>query len=193
MYASFKEDMLKLQKTNRELDKDRKQWKARSQSQLETILRMTEANETLKQENLNIEKKRLALEKLCRQLQQERIDYMKKMKELDVSLTLEATAEASDSNTLSPRSVSPESNENLKINNQHDVNIQDAVSQTDFPLILCHLPICPPANEPEDRFYLDLEEGKLMQFKVDIRPVHNLYVDMIENVSFKICFKLTSQ
>lgn len=188
MYASFKEDMIKLQKTNRELDKDRKQWKARSQSQLDTILRMTEANETLKQENLNIEKKRLALEKLCRQLQQERIDYIKKMKELDVSLTPEASAEPSDGRTLSPRSISPDSNENPKLNNQHVMNIHDAVSQTDFPSIIRRLPIRPPANEPDNRFYLDLEEGKMMRFKVDIRPVHDRYVDFIEDVSIVTFF-----
>lgn len=183
MYATFKEDMVKLQKTNRELDKDRKQWKARSQSQLDTILRMTEANETLKQENSNIERKRLALEKLCRQLQHERMAYIKKLKDFNVPpLTPESPNECSET-TISPRSPSPESNGNVKIIDNCEMNVKDAIAQTEFPSIVRCLPVSPPASGPDDRLYIDVEEGKMMRFKVDIRPVHNRYLEVLENVS----------
>lgn len=182
MYANFKEDMVKLQKTNRELDKDRKQWRARSQSQLDTILRMTEANETLKQDNLNIEKKRLALEKLCRQLQHERMTYIKKLKDFNVLLAPESSNECADI-TIPPRSPSPESNGNMKIDDNCQTNVKDAVAQTEFPSVVRCLPVRPPTSAPEDRLYIDVEEGKMMRFKVDIRPVHNRYLEMLENVS----------
>lgn len=180
MYEIFKKDMFKLQKTNKELSKDRQQWKARSQGQIDTILRMTEAVETLKLENSNIEKKRSALEKLCRQLQAERILYIQKLKDCNLQPPIsDSTKETTDSIVPNDTESSDESQE---------MNPEGVACQTEFPYVVRRLPVRQPAHAPDSRLYFELEEGKLMKFKVDIRCIHNRYLDMLENVSI-ICFR----
>lgn len=170
--------MAKLHKTNKEIDKDRKQWKARSEGQFDTILRMTEANEALKLEALNIEKKRSALEKLCRQLQLERMTYIQKLKECNVPTP---TQDTSKELVDSPLTTEPS---NSECNNDDQENSSSTIGcQTEFSYVVRRLPLRQPASEPDSRAYFELEEGKLMKFTVDIRCIHNRYVEMLEKVS----------
>lgn len=169
--------MVKLQKANKDLAKDRKQWQDRSQSQLDTILRMTEANEAMKYENVNIERQRSALEKLCRQLQIERMACIKKLKELNLSSPMpELVDQASD---ISPTT---QTSENF-IENGHFGGSLNVCTQTEFPFVIRRLPLRLPAKASDTRPYIELEEGQLMTFKVDIRHIHDRYMAIIEDVS----------
>lgn len=165
--------MVKLQQCNKELEKDRLQWKARSQSQLDTIVRMTEANEALKQEIFGLERKRSALEKLCRQLQQERMDYMKKLEDINLS------ASASTSSPDLTEGGGGDSSEK---------RVAHSKIQTDFPLVIRRLPLHPPANAPDDRVYIDLEKGKFIRFKIEISHIHEKYLEQLEKVSIDFLF-----
>lgn len=168
IYTNFKEDMIKLQQTNKELDKDRKLWMNRAQSQVDTILRMTEANEVLKHDSINLERRRAALEKLCRQLQNERTAAMKKLKEFNVPPGAGSEAQENSSDADSD-------NDGIFCDGR-GVLVSKAVAQIESCLD-------PDTNVPKN---LDVETTDGKMFVVENSQIDMPHKKMLETVSTRL-------
>lgn len=166
-----------MQKANKELDKDRNQWKDKSKKQLATIVRMTEANEALKEQNKIIEKKRLALENLCRQLQTERAVCIQKLRDYvsapDVSTGDEASAQSLPLDVSNRAFTSPKA------------NVVESSTQTELSIIVTPLAICSTLDDDEEKIcYLDILPGHWVKFGIDISSIHLPFKNVIDKVSF---------
>lgn len=160
--------MVKLQKANKEFDKERTTWKANSQELVCSLIKLTDEKNQLVEDKTNLEKKQLTLEKLCRKLQHERAQCLKQLKAIGQGTEL----------------ISDELVESL----MKEKSFNEIASQTDFIEVIRRCPIMPPGLEPDQRVYINLEEGKLMRINLDMRYFHNKYINILQDVSIYFWF-----
>ncbi|KAK9890234.1 hypothetical protein WA026_010347 [Henosepilachna vigintioctopunctata] len=80
MFEDCKGEMIKMTKKIASLDKDALNWKQRFENAAQTIIELTTDKHKQEIESININKKFLQLQKLCRQLQLDRASYLKLLK-----------------------------------------------------------------------------------------------------------------
>ncbi|KAF7268541.1 hypothetical protein GWI33_018413 [Rhynchophorus ferrugineus] len=80
VFDTFKQEMSKMSKQLRVLESERNNLKKRWQSSVNSLIVLSEQHMALTTEQSSLEKKLTTLQKLCRQLQEERTTYLKQLK-----------------------------------------------------------------------------------------------------------------
>ncbi|KAH1023135.1 hypothetical protein HUJ04_012402 [Dendroctonus ponderosae] len=108
VFDSLKEEMMKMSKQVHTLETERNDLKKKWQSSVNSLIVLSEQHMTLSTEQGALEKRILMLQKLCRQLQEERSAYLKQLKENNIEPI--APLKIEDSKDISQETLCDRSN-----------------------------------------------------------------------------------
>ncbi|XP_030746272.1 beta-taxilin [Sitophilus oryzae] len=142
VFDTFKQEMSKMSKQLHLLESERNDLQKRWQSSVNSLIVLSEQHMSLANEQTSLEKKLTTLQKLCRQLQEERTTYLKQLKDNNIEplvpISQTQDGEKTEQNTDEPKKMQDSSKRVQEINKiekkggENIANLENNVSSIDL-------------------------------------------------------------